>query len=167
MKRYQLITLSLLALGTLAHSLYFFDRLPNRVAVHFDIAVQPDNWAGKGSAMALYIGVVFVMTLLFVLLPVLIARTPRHLVNIPNRDYWLAPERRDASLGYIGSMLGWIGITTSVMLMGIFHLLFEANLREPVAMNGWAIAGLIVGDLVVLAVLMLFMTRRFKLPGTV
>ena len=60
------------------------------------------------------------------------------MINIPNREYWLADERRDQTLAESQSMMGWIAAGTAVMLMVMFYLSIEANLGEEKRLNATA-----------------------------
>ena len=43
--------------------------------------------------------VLVVVTACFAILPAVIEGLPPRMVNLPNKDYWLAPERRAATDG--------------------------------------------------------------------
>lgn len=165
MKRSPMLILGLLVVGAIAHSLYYYTQLPDEVAVHFDIHVEPDNWSSKGAAIASYILIVVLMSALFAGLGPLLRKSDPKYINIPNKNYWLAPERRAESIQAMIDMMVWIGIATNVMLIGVFHLMFEANMRTPVGMSTGPLVGLIVGDLIATFVIMFLLVRRFKKTG--
>jgi hypothetical protein len=47
---------------------------------------------------------------------------------MPNRDYWLSPERKRETLNYIACSMAWMGSATLLFVMRIFHGCFEAAL---------------------------------------
>ena len=68
--------------------------LPDRVAIHFGLGGAPDGWASNLTSMLLVLGV---HTLVFCALyfsPRLISTVPSKWISLPNRDFWLTPQRR-------------------------------------------------------------------------
>jgi len=101
---------------------YYAPRLPDTVASHFGASGEPDGWSSKTELLVIY-GVVVVVTVgPFLLLPVLLPHIPNELINLPHKDYWLAPERRRETLRTINVYLLWMGVGT---LMLISHLMGE------------------------------------------
>jgi hypothetical protein len=56
--------------------------------------------------------------------------SPRR-VNIPHRDYWLAPERRRATLSSLASHACWLGCLCAAFLAGMHYAILEANAAAP------------------------------------
>ena len=57
-------------------------------------------------------------------------RMPTSILNMPNRDYWLSPERRSASLAFFWTQAVWIEATTLAFLIVVAQFVFRANLAE-------------------------------------
>ena len=68
----------------------------------------------------------------------LIKVLPTSMINIPNREYWLADERRDQTLAESQSMMAWIAAGTAILLMLMFYLAIDANLGEEKRLNATA-----------------------------
>ena len=51
-------------------------------------------------------------------------------MNIPNRDYWLAPERRDATLEYLHRRMMVLGIAHQLLAIYTIQLAIIANLKQ-------------------------------------
>lgn len=124
--------LGLLSVLAIAQNLYYWNYLPERVAIHFGANGQPDNWLDKDRAtmlmMLLQIGLPWMM----VGIAYSIRYLPTSAINIPNREYWLQPERRDATFSYVSGMLGTIAIAESLLIGAMNHLSFDANrLGQP------------------------------------
>jgi hypothetical protein len=62
------------------------------------------------------------MLVLFPVLGAFLKVIPNSMINVPNRDYWLAPERRDSTLLFNSTFLVAIGWQTSWLLILLFHL---------------------------------------------
>ena len=167
-KRFLLLYWVLICVGIVQVAVYY-PKLPEQVASHFDGAGRPDAWMDKGAACGFHLGMVVGMGLFFLMLRLLIVymlpRTPTSLVNMPNKDYWLAPERREETNARLAAMSGglftWLGLGTGVLLIAVFQLVVTANLREDQQLRdaAWVIAGCI-GLLIVYS---LVWTVRFYL----
>ena len=65
--------------------------------------------------------------LLGLALPALIRRVPADFINIPNRHYWMASERRDESVGFLRTHVLWMEAATLVFLIAVAQIIFSAN----------------------------------------
>jgi hypothetical protein len=52
---------------------------------------------------------------------------PNSMINVPHREYWLAPERRAQTLGAMKSMLSQFALCLSLFATVIGHLTYRAN----------------------------------------
>ena len=130
--------------------------LPARMAVHFAAGGQADGWSSR----ELYIGVMIVVVIgVPLLLLAVMAWLPRVGVcvkKLPNRDYWLAPERRARTYERLSTFASVAGCLLAVFLTAIHLLVVDANastrpalptapfvsimLAFAVAMIAWALA---------------------------
>jgi uncharacterized membrane protein len=116
-------------LGTaLLQSIYFYPRLPETISAHYNTQGVADGWSAKGPFFVFYALLLGLMLALFTLIPRLIQRLPNALINLPNKDYWLAPARRDQTLAVFASQLRWFGVAVIAVLVGVFQLALSANL---------------------------------------
>jgi uncharacterized membrane protein len=120
----------LVAALTALHVADLWDGLPERFASHFGPSGRPDAFMPRGTFMTLMGAVGGGTVLLLCVLPQLLRFVPTRLINLPNRDYWLAPERRDRSLARLGNLLGWLGAATGVLFAGVMELAIRANLAQ-------------------------------------
>jgi uncharacterized membrane protein len=104
-------------------------QLPPRVASHFNARGQPDGYMPREAFVTdlALLGGGFIVLLL--LTPALLRLLPDRLINMPHRDYWLAPERRHTSFGYIAIWFGWCAIATGLLLVAMLDLTLRANIR--------------------------------------
>ena len=141
-------------------------RLPERVATHFDIAGRPNGWMSRDMATDFTLGVGLFLPALTISMMALTSRIPVSFVNIPNRDYWLAPERRRET----GATLLRFGLWLScleVLLVTVMHgLIVTANNRaDGVRLDGTGIAWALGGFAVGIAFWIVLLRRRFVLPS--
>jgi serine/threonine-protein kinase len=162
MVRYPLTVLAvLIALAALLIALTT-DRLPERVATHFGF----DNAANAWMSRDVYQLFMLAFAVFFPLLIVgLVAGLPRlfpNQVNIPNKSYWLAPERRAESLEFLsahGFRLGWLIVALSASL----HLvILRANALVPPKLPGTAFVTVLAATLVGIAAWIFALYARFR-----
>lgn len=140
--------------------------LPNRVASHFGWSGQADGWMGRTEYTVFMAGVGLGLLALFLSIGWVIRHAPASSINLPQRDYWLAPERRDETSATLGRQFCWLGVMMMVFLLGMHALVIEANRREPHQLsNGiWLWAALLIVAIVIWATVMV---RRFsRVPTT-
>jgi hypothetical protein len=54
-------------------------------------------------------------------------KTPDARLNLPHKEYWLAPERRARTLAWFGDFMHWFGAGTFVLLFDMFGQVFRFN----------------------------------------
>jgi hypothetical protein len=74
---------------------------------------------------------VTVVPMFVALLPKLVGRRWPHLLNIPNRDYWLAPERRPGTLAAVESRTTLLAGAMIVFVCYVHWLVVQANAAMP------------------------------------
>jgi hypothetical protein len=118
--------------------------LPARIASHFDIAGRPNGWMDRRAYLEFTIGMAIGLPLFLIIVTRVTGRLGRG-VNIPNRDYWLAPERRPATIAVLMRFIVALGAVLVLFLTGLHFLIVAAN-SNPAAprMNfpgTWALLG--------------------------
>ena len=121
------VLLILVALAAI-QAIHYYPALPNELVVHFNAAGEPNGWSQKGSFMLTYAITEAMVVVLGVGLAFLIERVPPSLVNIPHRQYWLAPERRKETAEFLANQLMWIEAATLLFLMAIAQIVYVKNL---------------------------------------
>jgi hypothetical protein len=138
--------------------------LPARVASHFNAGGAPDGWMSRESHLVL-------MALVGIGLPLFLAGVfycvrwlPTSIVNMPHREFWLAPERRLETAASMRQYGLWLAAMESVLLLVIHLLVVEANRVQPVRLSDW-VWGALAGFLGALAVWLIALLRRFRRIG--
>ena len=107
-----------------------YPQLPNRMASHFDIYGRPNGWQPK-EAFFLTMALAIVATgAIGFLLPRAIAAAPAGLINLPRRDYWLAPDRREATFRFLRSRFAWFACGALFVLLYAASEAINANLPD-------------------------------------
>jgi uncharacterized membrane protein len=122
------IIILLLALAAIQFA-YYYPKLPDTLAVHFGTSLEADGWQGKQGFVFAYACVEVGMVAMLLVIGFVMTRVPIGMVNIPNRDYWLAPERRKQTLECVMTQVGWIMVATLAYLIAIAQVILDANMR--------------------------------------
>jgi uncharacterized membrane protein len=115
-----------------------FDGLPALMATHFDLGGKPNGFQERSGFVWTSVLVSVFMLALFAALPALLVHIPDRFLNLPNKDYWLAPARRAETFGRLSAHIDWLGCATVGLLAGVFELIIRANLaRSPLGYQLW------------------------------
>lgn len=139
--------------------------LPERVPTHFDAAGRADGWSTPlGFALGMG-GLSLGLTALFFLLSLLVPRTPSGLINLPHRDFWLAPERRKESLRSVADRLCALGAGTQVLVLGlVLYCVRASRSQEPQTGPDRTTWIFLLGYLAFVAAWIVALHRRFPRP---
>lgn len=81
-------------------------------------------------------------------------------INIPNRDYWLAPERRAETIAFLRAGLLWFGVLLLTFLCFAHWLVVLANQAQPAHLDAtWFLGGLGVFAVALLVWLIMLMSH--------
>jgi uncharacterized membrane protein len=152
-----------LVLAALVLAIVYYPQLPERMASHFDGSGQANGWSPKTFFFGLEAFVLVVVTACFAILPAVIEALPPRMVNFPNKDYWLAPERRAATMASVSSALTWFGCAVMAFLFAVTWLVIKVNLGlEPAlpSLPMWALLAGFVLCVVLLLLRFLYLGRR-------
>lgn len=164
MRNMRLFYILSIALGFI-EGLFFYSLLPDRMAIHFNAFGQADGWGYKRQFFIFYGAIAAVMSLLFWGLPLLIRLVPEALINLPNKDYWLAPERKKQTLDRLSDQMLFTGCMALLLLDGILFLVIKTNLSAtPVLQAEW-MWGLIVAFIASNVVWTVNLIRSFRRPA--
>ena len=107
-----------------------FGGLPEKVAAHFDTNGAP-GWISRESyRLAILVGLVGLPSLLVWGMAGL-PRLTRGNGQVPNNEYWFAPERRRATESYLLSHACWLGCMTVAIVYGMHLQILRANSMSP------------------------------------
>jgi len=124
---------------------YHWQRLPDRVASHFNGSGAADGWMSRDANFLLSAGLLVGLTAMFYFLGVMMQRLPQRWINLPNKYYWFAADRDRATRLHLANWSRIFGALLNLFLIFIFHQVFLANISNPVAMDNTVMfAGLAV-----------------------
>ena len=156
----------LLVLVCLGQVLWHYPRLPAEVACHFNPAGQPDGWCGKGQFLRLQVGTISILAASFLGFGLALTRLPDALINMPNKKYWLAPERRQKTLDHLRNCLLWLGTLTMLYWFDLAGQTFQVHMGQTDRLNHvWLSLGLYLAAAAAWALAMVFKCRKGKNEG--
>ena len=121
--------------------------LPSPIAVRFNAAGAAVTWSSAQRFATINVLIVALIVTAFLFLPGMLSRRRRLKWRLPNRDYWLAPERLPKTVDYLQRQFLWYGIVTLLLLMAVFQLVVDPNSVRPATLNvrtlGWLLASYI------------------------
>ena len=153
-----------IVLAAIAQCVHDFPLLPDRLASHFGASGIPNGWMTKSQ---------FFITFAIVLLPALavefwvshrIAKNPDARLKLPNKEYWLAPERRAETFAYFDSFFAWYGCAFLFVEVFAMGLAMRANFDTPPQLPTGPIVSDLVGFVLFNVVAVIAMLRRFSTP---
>jgi uncharacterized membrane protein len=145
-----------------ALALWWYPQLPDRVATHFGFSGEADGWMSKDGFYVFYAVLMLSMFGMFSGLVVLLRRFPTSMINIPNREYWFAPERREAGFAKLEKNMHHMGSATLAFMMFMMDVSFRANLASPPHLVSYVWMYL-AGYLIVLGWLIARLYRDFRI----
>jgi uncharacterized membrane protein len=160
----RLILAGMLALAV-AQAAYYVPKMPNPMASHFNGSGVPNGWSSPqhffGIIMALE--VILAGSFLF-LTPWSFSRLTDDKINLPNKGYWLAPERRPQTIAKFNQAMLEFGILSQALLIYVVQLSVQANLATEAVLS----PNVLVALLIYLGVTVLWLLRLitcFSLPA--
>lgn len=123
-----LLLLFLAAVAFVALSAAF---LPPVVASHFAVGGAANGFMPRAGYLALMMALMVGVPLLLVGLASVVRVLPTESISLPNREYWLSPERREETLAFLESHGRFPGVLLLIFLCFVHALVLVANGRQP------------------------------------
>lgn len=155
------IVIVLLAIAQCVHD---YPLLPERLASHFGPSGMPNGWMTKSRFFITFAIVLLPALFVEFLLPMGIAKRPDAKLRLPNKEYWLAPERRAETFAYFDSFFAWYGCAFLLVEVFAMGLAMRANFDTPPQLPTGPIVSDLVGFVLFNVVAVIAMLRRFSTP---
>ena len=135
--------------------------LPESVATHFGVSGVANGFMQKDSYLIIMLGFEALLPLFLVITSATLVAAHGVRIAVPNRDFWLDPFRRDASVKWLQGHLARLGAMIALFLCVIHWMVVTANFDTPPVMppkSGITVLVFIVGSMMVWTGVLL---RRF------
>jgi uncharacterized membrane protein len=146
-----------------AYTALVWPYLPDRIATHFDFAGHPNGWSSRST---LALGLVF-LTATFAATFLASSRMrdiPPALINLPNRDYWLASDRFEETMVAVSLWLQWFVALIYFDLTAVIVDALESNVRADghMLLSAWLVMAVMAGTTLVMIGVLYW---RFRIPS--
>ena len=131
--------------------------LPEVVASHFVASGAANGFMPRAYYVGFMLLFAIALPAALAFLPVLNLNEPNARLNVPNREYWLAPERREQTARILREHMARVGTLLVIFLAYVHWLVVRANELAPPAMS----KPRIVGGLGVFILCLLLWARAF------
>lgn len=135
--------------------------LPATVATHFGRGGYANGFMSHDAYLVFMLAMTTLVPLVVVAATGVLPRVASSRIVMLNRDFWLAPGRREATLSFLASHACAMGVLLGAFLVGIHFLVLEANERIPPHLDEHAFTVVLVAFLLLLAVWIGTLVLRF------
>lgn len=140
-----------------------FSSLPTRVATHFDGAGRADGYMEAQAHVISMAGLGLAAAVISVGLFFALRYFPVGLVNMPEKEYWMSPARKEQTYDRFFHAGLWLAALELLFVLGLHLLVIDANRKSPPQMSNllWTLGGSFA---VLLLVWMLWLFNGFRRP---
>jgi hypothetical protein len=136
--------------------------LPDVVASHFEADGYANGFMSRRAYIGLMLACAVGLPALLVIVSYFRLGSPKARITLPDRDYWLAPERRAETVSYLRVQLSRFAVVLMVLLCYMHWLVVRANAARPPRLSTpWINAGLVAFVVFVVIWTRMFL-RRFR-----
>jgi uncharacterized membrane protein len=108
---------------------------PERVAIHFGLGGNPDNW-GPSHINALFMAAVQIVVFVSLFFSTKLTRIlPKKYINIPNKSYWIRDENWSKAESILTKEMDIFGTAMFIFMFIAGLLVLQANLSTPVKLR--------------------------------
>ena len=138
--------------------------MPDPVASHFGPSGAANGYMSRGFYVHAMLGFAVLLPLLLSWLVGRVLRLPNARINIPHRDYWLAPERRAESVGRLQRHMQFFGTVLAAFICYVHWQVVRANAHSPAQLDNMRFAAGLAAFLATLIVWTVALRRQFRPP---
>jgi hypothetical protein len=137
-------------------------QLPARVASHFGAGNLPNGWMSREGYLLFMLGFALVFPIVIVAAIGWLPRIAPRSINVPDREYWLDPSRREATLASLATYAYWLGCLLALFIVGVHYAVLVANASVPPRLPADLFWALMIGFLAALALWIGALVLRFR-----
>ena len=156
-----MVTLICLTVFAAVFIIYTTRYLPDSVATSFGGDNRAHAWMSRNDyllfMLSFTVGLSMFVSFCIGALP---RKFPRW-TNVPNRDYWLAAERREESLRYLSAHGKRLGCLIVMMMLGMHYIILKANHVQPPTLPVSTFSSVLFGFVLALIWWIVRLYRRF------
>ena len=136
--------------------------LPDLVASHFGASGVANGFMPRSIYLRFMVAFVIGLPALLVFVTWHMLGRPNARINLPNRDYWLAPERREQTIAFIRAGLVWFGAMLVAFLCYAHWLVLLANRTQPALLDEPRFIHALLSFFVAVVIWLMILVGRFR-----
>lgn len=140
-------------------------QLPERVATHFGAEGRANGWMSRQGYLIFEVVFPLLIGALLVGTASLASRFPARFVNLPRKDFWLAPERRALAAGLLRSRMAWLACLMTLFFGGLHALTIQANRCQPAQLPMGGLLLVVMAFLIAVMIWVALLLMRFAETG--
>ena len=158
-----LFILATFLIAAAAQAVYYYPQLPDKIPSHITVTGEVDDYMVKSTFFILMLSTIFGTAVFLTLGSLLVLTKAPQLVNLPHKEYWFAPERKQETIAFVFMINLKLTIATTLMMMAIFQSIIWIGIGSPVSPTTviWTSTGLLCAYFLLIIIKL---NRRFKLP---
>ena len=139
--------------------------LPDRIADHFDGDGNANGWMDR-SSYQLIMGILPLFFMgMFMLIGSLARVLPETAINVPRRDFWLAPEHRGLLHALVLRHMAWLAYLLTVFFGLLNFLVVRANDLNPPHLGGGLLIAITIGIMLAVMIWLVSLVVRLSDPA--
>jgi hypothetical protein len=138
--------------------------LPLRVASHFASGGRANGWQSRDSYVVWAVGFGVLVPCIVAIAVGWLPRLFPRFINLPHREYWLAPPQRAATLATLASFGYCVGALAALFALAVHFAVIDANAHAPPRLDEARFFTSMAVFAVALVVLIAVHWRRFRAP---
>jgi uncharacterized membrane protein len=144
--------------------LHYYPLMPEKMATHFGVGGKANGWMAKDSFFLMIGGLCCFISVLFAVLPRFVAMMPDSIINLPNKPYWMTPERRPQAMAILGRYMLWTANLVLALFLGMGYLTYRANLMPEPALDERLALILMAGFVTCMLASVVFLMLAYRVP---
>lgn len=137
---------------------------PDRVPHHFNLAGEVDRWGSKWSLLAAIGAIALILAAGFASALWWVGRIPPGPLNIPNKEYWVAPEHRAEFNRRFAADLALLGSFTVLLLASVLIASAHAARAGGDVPAGWLLVPTVAFVVATLTTVVWMAAFRYRVP---
>lgn len=124
---------------------HVYAQLPEMMASHFSAHGVANGWAPKSAFFGIMAFCIGMSAFVGFIVPRQISKTPAAKLNLPNKDYWLAPERQNDTWRFIRAQMVWFACALLFVFLFGTSQAINANLPSVGRFDSQAMLAVMLG----------------------
>ena len=134
------------------------------VATHFGASGEANGYMPRASYVRFMLIFVVLLPLALNFLIGRVLRLPTARVNIPHREYWLAPERRSETVVRLQRHMTFFGVLLAAFLCYVHWQVVQANTHSPAVLDNGRFSTGLATFMAALVTWIVILRRDFRPP---